>query len=53
MRIVFRPEARDELLEARAWYESKATGLGLEFARVVEAAVALASRNPDAASQKD
>lgn len=51
MRIVFRPEAHEELLQARAWYESKATGLGLEFARAVEAAVALASRNPDAASQ--
>ena len=49
MRIVFRPEARDELLEAQAWYESKSSGLGLEFARSVEAAIALAGRNPDAA----
>ena len=43
MRILFRPEARAELLEAQAWYESRATGLGLEFARVVDAAVASAS----------
>ena len=51
MRILFRPEARIELLEAQAWYESRATGLGLEFARVVEAAVASASRNPTAFAQ--
>ena len=48
MRIVFRPEARTEVLEAQTWYESRATGLGLEFARAVEAAVASAVRNPEA-----
>ena len=46
MRILFRPQARDEALEAQAWYESRATGLGLEFARALDAAVAAASRNP-------
>ena len=51
MRILFRPEARAELLEAQAWYESRATGLGLEFARVVDAAVAAATRNPTAFAQ--
>ncbi len=51
MRILFRPEARAELLEAQAWYESRATGLGLEFARVVDAAVASASRDPTAFAQ--
>ena len=48
MRILFRPEARAELLEAQVWYESRAAGLGLEFARVVDAAIASASRNPSA-----
>jgi plasmid stabilization system protein ParE len=48
--IRFRPEARTEVLEAQAWYESRATGLGLEFARAVEAALASAVRNPDAFS---
>ena len=48
MRIFFRPEARAEVLEAQTWYESRAVGLGLEFARAVEAAVASASRNPEA-----
>ena len=51
MRVFFRPEARAELLEAQAWYESRATGLGLEFARVVDAALASASRNPTAFAQ--
>ena len=48
MRITFRPEARAETLEAQAWYESRAAGLGLEFARSVDAAMAAATRNPQA-----
>jgi len=48
MRILFRPQARAEVLEAQAWYESRATGLGLEFARAVDAAIAAAVRNPEA-----
>ncbi len=47
MRMLFRPQARTEVLEAQAWYESRATGLGLEFARAVDAAVASAVRNPE------
>ena len=48
MRILFRPQARAEVLEAQAWYESRARGLGFEFARSVEAAVASAARDPEA-----
>lgn len=51
MRVLFRPEARVEVLEAQNWYESRATGLGLEFARAVEAAIASASSNPEAFTQ--
>lgn len=47
MRILFRPQARAEALEAQAWYESRATGLGLEFARALDAAVAAAVRDPE------
>ncbi len=47
MRILFRPQARNEALEAQAWYESRAAGLGLEFARAMDAAVAAAVRNPE------
>jgi toxin ParE1/3/4 len=44
MQIVFRPEARNEALAAQDW----ALGLGLEFARALEVALASAIRNPDA-----
>ena len=46
MLVVLRPEAEQELLEAQAWYESKALGLGFEFACAADAAVASALRNP-------
>lgn len=46
MRAVFRPEARLEVIEAQAWYEMRAVGLGAEFARSVDAAVARALRTP-------
>jgi plasmid stabilization system protein ParE len=47
MRVVFRPEAKAESLDARNWYESRSPGLGLEFIRALEAAVAAAARNPE------
>jgi plasmid stabilization system protein ParE len=47
MRVLFRPDARAEVLEAQAWYESRASGLGMEFARSVDAAVASAVRTPE------
>ena len=50
MRVLFRPQARTEAFEAQAWYESRAAGLGLEFARAIDAAVASAVRNPEAFS---
>ena len=46
MRIVFRPEARTEALAAQAWYEECSPGLGLEFARALDAAIAAAIRTP-------
>lgn len=46
MRVFFRPEARDELLEAQAWYEAHAIGLGQEFARAFEVALQSACRQP-------
>jgi len=46
MRLVFRPEAQTELLEAQAWYEQRSPGLGFEFARAVDAATARALRMP-------
>ena len=46
MRLVFRPEAQQELLDAQAWYELRSPGLGFEFARSVDAAIAMALRMP-------
>jgi plasmid stabilization system protein ParE len=46
--LVFRPEAVEELLEARKWYDACSPGLGLEFARAAEAAIVSAERNPQA-----
>lgn len=45
-RLLFRPEARAELLEAQVWYEERAVGLGQEFARAIEAAIATIARTP-------
>ena len=33
--VVFRPEAEDEVLATRAWYEARRWGLGKEFAQAV------------------
>ncbi len=51
MRAVFRPEARLEALEAQAWFEARSPGLGFDFARAVDAALAQALRNPQAYRQ--
>lgn len=48
MRLVFRPEARREILVAQSWYEDRAPGLGLEFARAVDVAVERIHRTPAA-----
>lgn len=48
MRAIVLPEARAELLDARDWYEAHAPGLGVEFARAVDSAIAAALRNPRA-----
>jgi hypothetical protein len=31
LEVVFRPQAEDEVLEVRQWYESKRPGLGQAF----------------------
>jgi plasmid stabilization system protein ParE len=46
MQLIFRPEAQTELLAAQAWYEARSPGLGFEFARAVDAAVARVQRMP-------
>ncbi len=46
MQLWVRPEAQAELLDAQAWYEQRAAGLGFEFARAADAAMARALRTP-------
>ena len=46
MRVRFRPEARLDILEARAWYEERAAGLGAEFSRAIDFTVAGIIRFP-------
>jgi plasmid stabilization system protein ParE len=46
MQFVFRPEAQSELLAAQAWYEERSPGLGFEFSRAVDVAIARALRMP-------
>jgi plasmid stabilization system protein ParE len=48
LRLVFHPAARAELREAQGWYEARVPGLGLEFARAVEAALMAIQRSPAA-----
>jgi plasmid stabilization system protein ParE len=38
-RLVFRPQAESELLDARNWYEEQHPGLGRTFAQAVEDAL--------------
>ncbi|GAB6039894.1 type II toxin-antitoxin system RelE/ParE family toxin [Endothiovibrio diazotrophicus] len=46
IRIVFRPEAEEEILEARGWYDARSPGLGGEFARSADDAVSSAAEMP-------
>ena len=48
VRIVLRPEAQQEALEAQAWYERRAVGLGYEFARALDGTIARIARSPRA-----
>ena len=44
--MVFRPEAEDEVLEAREWYETRRSGIGKEFAHAVDEIVGRVVENP-------
>ncbi len=46
LRVVFRPAARFEAQDARAWYEKQAPGLGLEFTRSLDAVLSAILRFP-------
>ena len=44
--VVFRPQAEDEALEVRRWYEARREGLGNEFGAEVDEVVARIAANP-------
>jgi plasmid stabilization system protein ParE len=45
-RVVFRPEALEEIEAAAEWYSRRGTGLDAEFLRALDVAVASARREP-------
>jgi plasmid stabilization system protein ParE len=47
-RVSFRPQARAEARRAKAWYNEQVPGLGLDFARTLDAAVTAISERPEA-----
>lgn len=47
-RLVFLPEAEDELSAAVEWYESKRTGLGIELMAEVDEALTEIGERPEA-----
>lgn len=46
--VVFRPEAEDEALDVRLWYEARRPGLGDEFGADVDSAVQRIAEHPQA-----
>ena len=47
MRVLFRPEAEGELIEAIDWYEVRSPGLGADLLRCVDACVERILRQPE------
>lgn len=45
--LSFRPEAEADIAAAYEWYEQRSPGLGAEFLRSVEAAIAAIERDPE------
>ncbi|HLG30991.1 MAG TPA: type II toxin-antitoxin system RelE/ParE family toxin [Candidatus Brocadiales bacterium] len=46
-KIIFRPEAENDLKEAFLWYEDKRRGLGYDFLLQVDAGLKFIARNPE------
>ena len=46
LRVVFRPQAEDEAIQAHDWYESRRGGLGREFGQALDRLVARITSNP-------
>jgi toxin ParE1/3/4 len=46
LHVTFNRAAREEFLAAMAWYESKRSGLALEFMAEIERCISLAAESP-------
>ena len=46
-RVIFTPEAGDDIAESYNWYESREPGLGEDFLRCIEACVEGIQRHPE------
>jgi toxin ParE1/3/4 len=46
-RLVFRAEARAELLEVRRWYDAQRPGLGADFGQEADRTLSLLRRTPE------
>ena len=44
--VIFTPRARDELIDAKDWYENQAAGLGRRFRSAVDVVVERMSASP-------
>jgi plasmid stabilization system protein ParE len=45
-RVIFTPDAENDVVDAYGWYESREPGLGEDFLRCVEACVLTVQRHP-------
>jgi plasmid stabilization system protein ParE len=45
-KLVFLPEARQDIADAYSWYEEQSLGLGSEFIRCLDAAILSVERHP-------
>jgi plasmid stabilization system protein ParE len=46
LRVIVRPEAEADMMEAAIWYEGRESGMGLEVIAELQAAVERAHENP-------
>jgi plasmid stabilization system protein ParE len=44
--VVFRPQAEDDAVEVRAWYEARRAGLGREFGKALDSLLTRIADNP-------
>ena len=46
-KVIFRREARIDVLDAFRWYEGRSPGLGIEFRNAIDSAIERIARHPE------